>query len=147
MRHRAVLPLLAMLAASLCMSLTGLPSAGAVSWEDTPQTTRLWETIRLGNAEALSRWLEDEPSIVEMRAADGRGGLHWAYEFGRMDLVKVLKDAGADEDDKDKHGYTPAMLLNKSTPPPAPPRYTQPQEDDEDDEDEEEDEEEDERDL
>jgi hypothetical protein len=112
----------------------------AVVKENTPQTTRLWEIIRNGDEAALASWLKADPTLVDLRAADGRGALHWAYEFSRMNLVKMLTDAGADEDDRDELGNTPAMLLGKG----RPPVYTPPPEDEEEEEDHDEEEEDDE---
>jgi len=107
----------------------------AVVKENTPQTTRLWEIVRNGDEESLASWLKSDPTVVDLRAADGRGALHWAYEFSRMNMVKMLTDAGADEDDRDELGNTPGMLLGKG----KPPVYTPPAEDEEEEEDDEED--------
>ena len=81
---------------------------------------------------------QEDPAVVDLRAADGRGALFWAYEFSRMDIVKLLLDNGATDDDVDVHGNTPRSLLGKSQPPrPAAPEPVEEEDDDEDDEEEE----------
>jgi len=108
--------------ALLCVSLSCI--ANAKSGENTAQTTRLWELMRLGDAKSLNDWIQSDASVVELRSEDGRGALWWAYEFGRAEMARSLIAAGADENDVDAYGNTPISLLNKGahlayTPPPA----------------------------
>jgi len=123
------------------LALGAVCSVSAGAGADTPETTRLWEIVRQGDIGSLKGWLQATPDLINLRAADGRGALWWAYEFGRMDMVQELLVAGAKADDVDIHGNTPSSLLNKGT---APPGQAQAAHDEDEDQEEEEEEEEDE---
>jgi hypothetical protein len=53
-------------------------------WADTPVTTRMWSLINAGKTEELFEWVQGDPSVVHVRAADGRGPLWWAYEYQQV---------------------------------------------------------------
>merc|ERR1712032_253991 len=78
----------------------------AVPWMNTAATTHMWELINTHSTEKLREWLKSEPQIVRIRSEDGRGPLWWAYENGHMDIVDLLVESGAKEDEKD----SPARL-------------------------------------
>ena len=85
----------------------------AVPWMNTAATTHMWELINAQSTEKLREWLKTEPQIVRIRSEDGRGPLWWAYENGHMDIVDLLVESGAKEDEKDSSGKTPKDMLKK----------------------------------
>merc|ERR1712010_99659 len=85
----------------------------AVPWMNTAATTHMWELINTHSTEKLREWLKSEPQIVRIRSEDGRGPLWWAYENGHMDIVDLLVESGAKEDEKDSTGKTPKDMLKK----------------------------------
>ena len=62
----------------------------------------------LDESEKLKMVLTKNPGLAQIRSADGRGPLWWAYESGNSDIVKLLKMAGAREDARDANGVKPA---------------------------------------
>merc|ERR1712072_1555752 len=85
----------------------------AEPWMNTAATTHMWELINTHSTEQLREWLESEPDIVRVRSEDGRGPLWWAYENGHMDIVDLLVESGAKQDEKDSAGKTPKEMLKK----------------------------------
>ena len=81
-------------------------------WEDTEQTTRMWELINSGNIEHLESWLQSDPLMAHMRSSDGRGPMWWAFESRNQDMVKLLMEYGVGHSDKDARGLTPVDLLD-----------------------------------
>ncbi|KAJ4295986.1 hypothetical protein N0V88_004688 [Collariella sp. IMI 366227] len=51
--------------------------------------------------ELLSYLIKSQPSLLEVKAADGATPLMLAYKLGRLDCAKLLLDAGADPATKD----------------------------------------------
>merc|ERR1712032_1571592 len=72
----------------------------AVPWMNTAATTHMWELINGHATEKLREWLKSEPNIVRVRSEDGRGPLWWAYENGHMDIVDLLVESGAKQDER-----------------------------------------------
>eukprot|EP00457_Paulinella_chromatophora_P014316 gb/GEZN01014726.1/.p1 GENE.gb/GEZN01014726.1/~~gb/GEZN01014726.1/.p1 ORF type:complete len:162 (-),score=54.37 gb/GEZN01014726.1/:13-498(-) len=105
-------------------------------WSDSEITTMLWRLISqhedIASLEAL---IKQDPRVVKVRAADGRGPLFWAYEYGHKEAVDLLESLGADKEAKDKFGMTAQELADSEW---------EEEEDDDDDEWEDEDEEEEE---
>ena len=81
-------------------------------WEDTEQTTKMWEMINSGDVKSLDGWLRTEPLMAHMRSSDGRGPMWWAFESRKQDIVKVLMAHGVSHGDKDVRGFTPVDLLD-----------------------------------
>merc|ERR1711907_571868 len=79
-------------------------------WKDTEEPPFMQELITSGDSKVLKEWLESDPDSVNLRSADGRGPLWWAYEKGNSKMIKMLKKAGASEDETDKDGMKPADL-------------------------------------
>ena len=81
-------------------------------WEDTLETTRLWELITSGDVSELKYVLQADPILAFIRSSDGRGPMFWAFEHRRQDMVKVLMQIGVSHSERDKEGYTPVDLLD-----------------------------------
>lgn len=58
-----------------CLVLGALADQDESTWADTETTTKLWQLISSGDAEALGALIEDDASVAVARAADGRGPL------------------------------------------------------------------------
>jgi len=80
----------------------------AKKWRDTPETSAMHKLVQAGDFEKLKMVLTKNPGLAQIRSADGRGPLWWAYESGNSDIVKLLKMAGAREDARDANGVKPA---------------------------------------
>jgi len=79
-------------------------------WANTEATDKMWKLIHEGDTKGVHKWLSSEPTAAQMRSEDGRGPLWWAYEAGRADIVKLLKQAGARDDARDGNGVKPSDL-------------------------------------
>lgn len=73
-------------------------------WMNTADTTRMWQLINENDVDQLKTWIEQDPDVVHIRSADGRGPLWWAYEYDRTEIIAALRDAGVNEDAKDGRG-------------------------------------------
>ena len=77
------------------------------NWENNDLTTLMWQVIAENRMEDFARMLSETPTMVHIRSEDGRGPMWWAHEFGRAEMVKMLKNFGASEVRKDGQGLTP----------------------------------------
>ncbi len=62
------------------------------------------------------RLLQEEPSLVYARTADGRTPLHYAAEKGNFDFAGILIDYGADVNARDRNGGTALMEASHGGP-------------------------------
>jgi dolichyl-diphosphooligosaccharide---protein glycosyltransferase len=76
-------------------------------WRNNEMTTALHNIIQQGNVEHLRGALIEEPKLAHVRSEDGRGPMFWAHEYGKKEIVKLLKEHGVSETWKDKDGKTP----------------------------------------
>lgn len=144
-RFRTVLLALALFAV-LAVAQKGTKRS---DWRDTELTTNLWNVISSGNSEELASMLStSKDQIVASRAADGRGPLWWAYEYGKEDMVQMLLAAGVSPDEQDADGKKPEDVRSvgptdyakqqqaaweqeaATEEPVAPPTFDMPDEDD-----------------
>jgi len=72
----------------------------------TSGAARLWRVITSNENTELQSILDEDASRAKLRAADGRGPLFWAHEAGNEEAMKILIDAGADEEAQDADGKT-----------------------------------------
>ncbi|KAL7546085.1 hypothetical protein ACHAWF_009423 [Thalassiosira exigua] len=79
-------------------------------WDDTPVTSQLFKLIQKNDADSFAEMLDAQPINAHVRSKDGRGPMWWAYEHGRMRIVKLLKSHGVSEKARDKDGMTPLDL-------------------------------------
>uniref|UniRef100_A0A7S3PAI1 dolichyl-diphosphooligosaccharide--protein glycotransferase n=1 Tax=Amphora coffeiformis TaxID=265554 RepID=A0A7S3PAI1_9STRA len=77
------------------------------NWENNDLTTLMWQVIADNRMEDFAKLLSETPTMVHIRSEDGRGPMWWAHEFGRAEMVEVLKKFGASEARKDAKGLTP----------------------------------------
>jgi hypothetical protein len=83
-------------------------------WKNDYQTTVIWKLISGGHLDKLKELLGKIPSAAHVRSEDGRGPMWWAYEYGRDDIIDVLKSRGVSDMRKDSDGKTPIDLYAKS---------------------------------
>jgi dolichyl-diphosphooligosaccharide--protein glycosyltransferase len=81
--------------------------AEQVPWENSEQTTMMYQLLEKNDLSTLDQWLETSPDAVHMRSEDGRGPLWWANEFGHADAKKLLKKYKVRDDLVDKNGNKP----------------------------------------
>ena len=93
-----------------CLVLGALADQDESTWADTETTTKLWQLISSGDAEALGALIEDDASVAVARAADGRGPLWWAYEAKNEEIIDLLKANGVMEEWTDRDGDTAATV-------------------------------------
>lgn len=81
------------------------------SWDDTEDTTRMWQLISSNNVADLKAWLDVEPHKAYIRSKDGRGPMFWAFEQRNEEITKLLMKVGVPHTDRDSRGMTPVDLL------------------------------------
>ena len=67
----------------------------------------VWELVEQGNTEYLAYVLRWRPGMVNAKDEDGWTLLHRAANGGRTEAIKILLEAGAKVNAKDKRGFTP----------------------------------------
>lgn len=80
-------------------------------WEDTEDTTLMWQLISQNQVEDLRSWLTEEPAVAFIRSRDGRGPMWWAFEQRNEEITKLLMAAGVPHTDRDAEGMTPVDIL------------------------------------
>jgi ankyrin repeat protein len=65
------------------------------------------QAVREGNVERLSELLEQDPLLVNARDGGGYPVIRTAVQFGRLDVVSLLLQKGANINHRDRHGATP----------------------------------------
>jgi len=81
-------------------------------WEDNEATTILWKLISDNNVKELLNHLAYNPEDAHRRSSDGRGPMWWAHEYGRGNVIKVLKKLRVSSNLKDARGMTPLTMEN-----------------------------------
>lgn len=81
------------------------------NWDDTEDTTLMWNLISNNQVEDLRAWLEAEPTMAFIRSKDGRGPMWWAFEQRNEEITKLFMNAGVPHTDRDSNGLTPVDLL------------------------------------
>ena len=86
------------------------------AWRDSELSATLYREVAMGKVESLSNRLiseelgEVDQKISEVRSADGRGVLWWAYEHENMQMVELLVKYGSWVEDRDAYGLKPHHL-------------------------------------
>jgi hypothetical protein len=79
-------------------------------WEDSEILSTMWSACSRRDSGAIANILKEDQSLAFARAADGRGALWWAYEFGHKDAIMMLESLGASPLSEDASGQTPKQL-------------------------------------
>ena len=79
-------------------------------WEDSDESSMMWEIISKGLFPEFMSLVQDAPEIIHIRSADGRGPMWWAHEYKRPKMIEIMKTLGVSEERKDKHGKRPLDL-------------------------------------
>mmetsp|Transcript_12253 Transcript_12253/g.33980 ORF Transcript_12253/g.33980 Transcript_12253/m.33980 type:complete len:1039 (+) Transcript_12253:220-3336(+) len=77
------------------------------NWENSDLTTMFWEIIHENREEEFLALITENPTLVHLRSEDGRGPMFWAHEYGRKNMVRIMKKLRVREDRKDAKGLTP----------------------------------------
>lgn len=76
-------------------------------WETNDLTKLMYKMISENKLEDFRYLLSETPTMVHIRSGDGRGPMWWAHEFGRSEMVDMLKKYGVSEKRTDEEGLTP----------------------------------------
>jgi ankyrin repeat protein len=92
-----------------------LPLAPAPAQSDefqgvAPEGTDAFLTMSRGDASAVGKLLDANPSLITARTAFGDTLLHWAASRELPEVAELLLRRGAEVDARDNHGTTPLLL-------------------------------------
>lgn len=79
-------------------------------WEDTEETSMMWELISNGKIREFVGIVQGAPELVHVRSSDGRGPMWWAYEYKRPQMIEIMKNLGVSDERADKNGLRPIDL-------------------------------------
>lgn len=79
-------------------------------WEDTEETSMMWEIISQGMFREFMAIVLESPEIIHVRSADGRGPMWWAHEYKRPKMIEIMKKLGVSDTRTDKNGRRPIDL-------------------------------------
>jgi dolichyl-diphosphooligosaccharide--protein glycosyltransferase len=81
-------------------------------WENNQATTVMWQLISENRVEDFATLLSQSATMAHIRSEDGRGPMWWAHEYGRKEIIQMLKEKGVSETRKDEKGLTPLDVSN-----------------------------------
>lgn len=76
-------------------------------WEDSEQSSLMWELISSGSGREFMDALQEYPELAHVRSADGRGPMWWAHEYKRPKMAEILAKLGVSDQLKDSEGRRP----------------------------------------
>ena len=79
-------------------------------WEDTDDTSMMWELISAGKFSEFVSVIEGAPEMAHVRSSDGRGPMWWAHEYKRPEMIDIMKQLRVSDERADKHGLRPIDL-------------------------------------
>lgn len=79
-------------------------------WEDNEKTSMMWEIIKGAEVQEFVAILQEQPEMAHIRSKDGRGPMWWAHEYGRPQMVSILRQLGVSEDRTDSKGVKPTDI-------------------------------------
>lgn len=79
-------------------------------WENTEETSMMWELISNGKIREFVAILHEAPEMIHIRSADGRGPMWWAYEYKRPKMIEMMKQLGVSDERTDQNGIRPLDL-------------------------------------
>jgi ankyrin repeat protein len=71
------------------------------------EVTEFFEAVTRGDAARVSALISARPELVRVVGDHSKTGLHWAAESDRIEVARVLVDAGADIEAKTSWGASP----------------------------------------
>jgi len=74
----------------------------------------MWEIVKENDGTEFMELLALNPNLAHVRSKDGRGAMFWAHEFGRAEMIDVLKNLGVKEDLADANGIKPTDITHPS---------------------------------
>lgn len=75
-----------------------------------PDDINIIDAVKLGNTDAVRALIVSDPSNLETIDAEYEATpLHWAAGWGKLDIIKILCDMGADVHARNKGGSTPFL--------------------------------------
>jgi ankyrin repeat protein len=101
-----------LIAAVALVCFAAAKGSGQNTWRNSAEATNAWTVISGGNVDEVRAAVEASDEFVKVRAADGRGPLWWAYEYGQPEIVKVLIAAGASTTERDADDKTPEQVTS-----------------------------------
>ncbi len=84
------------------------------NWEDNEATGIMWEIIKNREFDNFLMVLGSEPEMAHIRSKDGRGPMFWAHEYGRAQMIGVLRQLGVSEDRADANGIKPTDITHSN---------------------------------
>lgn len=84
------------------------------NWEDNEATGIMWEIIKNREFDNFLMILGSEPEMAHIRSKDGRGPMFWAHEYGRGQMIQVLRQLDVSEDRADANGVKPTDITHSS---------------------------------
>lgn len=100
---------------SLIQAATIVCVSANSDWADSDGLSAVWTAISNKDSARLEHLVASEPSLLQARASDGRGGAWWAWEFGNVHALTVFAASGVDvfEQGKDIFEKTPKEMCNE----------------------------------
>jgi len=68
----------------------------------------LWAT-KNGDMEQLTKLVEQQNADINAELLNGRMAIHYAADYGQLEVIEYLVSKGADINLPDKHGITPLL--------------------------------------
>ena len=77
--------------------------------KDNPEENFAW-AVKTGDIEGVKKFVETQNMSVNMADhANKRTPMHWAADFGQVEVMTYLLAKGANVNAKDQHGITPLL--------------------------------------
>merc|ERR1712194_292436 len=83
-------------------------------WVDNERTGMMWQIIKGQESQEFGRVISENPELAHIRSKDGRGPMFWAHEYGRKQMIKVLRQLGVSEERMDVNGVKPTDISHPS---------------------------------
>jgi len=83
-------------------------------WVDNERTGMMWQIIKGQESQEFGRVISENPELAHIRSKDGRGPMFWAHEYGRKQMIKLLRQLGVSEERMDVNGVKPTDISHPS---------------------------------
>lgn len=74
----------------------------------SPEDSFGW-AIKTGDLAGVKEYVEKDKMNVNMKGNNGRTPLHWAADYGQVEIMQFLLSKGAKVNEKDSYGITPLL--------------------------------------